>query len=296
MQRERAAGDFTYRNFYARRARRILPALCATIVVTIPFAWVVMTPHELRYFGGAILATLMFASNIWFYDRIDHFNPNSDLEPLLHAWSVGVEEQFYLLFSPLVALAARFGRQAVLPLLAVLGLISLVLALGTSAMQPTPSFYMLHTRLWEMMAGVMAATALHRAGQLPIWASAALSTLDLVLVAAGATILPAAPAWPGPTTLVPVLGTVFLVLLGNTLGPARILLSSPPFRAAGLVSYSAYLIYHPMITLLHLYGMPIEGPAAKVGIIVPTLVLAGLCWALVEQPFRGRKSLARQRK
>lgn len=294
--RERAAGSFTYRSFYARRARRILPALCAIIVVTIPFAWAVMTPHELRYFGGAIFATLLFASNIWFYDRIDYFNPNSDLDPLLHTWSLGVEEQFYLLFPPLVAVAARFGRRSILPILAVLGLISLALALGTSAARPTLSFYMLHTRLWEMMAGVMAAAALYRAGQLPTWAQAGLSILGLVLVLVGVTLLPATQAWPGITTLVPVFGAVLLVLFGSAQGPARMVLASPPFRAIGLVSYSAYLIHHPLITMLHLSEVPIDSPVANAGIIGLTLVLAGLSWALVEQPFRGRTALAGRHK
>ena len=294
--RERAAGTFTYRAFYGRRVRRILPALCATILVTIPFAWMVMTPHELRYFGGAVFATLLFVSNLWFYSRIDYFNPNSDLDPLLHTWSLGVEEQFYILFPPLVALAVRFGRRAVLPVLAVVGLASLVLALATSAERPTIAFYMLHTRLWEMMAGVLAAAALHRAGRLPPAVAAALAALGLALVVAGVTVLPAVRGWPGVTTLIPVAGATLLVLFGGAAGPARMLLASPPFRAVGLVSYSAYLIHHPLITLLTLADWPPESPAAKVGVIVLTLALAGLSWALVEQPFRRHGPLPRPRR
>lgn len=294
--RERALGTFTYRSFYARRVRRILPALCATILVTLPFAWAVMTPHELRYFGGGIFATLLFSSNIWFYSLIDYFNPNSDLDPLLHTWSLGVEEQFYLLFPPLVALAARFGRRAVLPTLAVVGLVSLGLALGTSSSKPTLAFYMLHTRLWEMMAGVLAAAALHRTARLPATAMALLALLGLALVLAGVTILPPVRGWPGATTLIPVSGAVLLALFGAAPGPARALLASPAFRAIGLVSYSAYLIHHPLITLLTLSDRPPESLAAKAGVIGLTLALASLSWALVEQPFRRRGPLARSRR
>lgn len=293
--RERAEGSFTYRRFYARRIRRILPALFAVILCILPFAWTQMTPHDLRYFGGAIAATLAFLSNVWFYTRIDYFNPEAELDPLLHTWSLGVEEQFYLLFPPLVALAARFGRRALVPLLALLGLASLAVALKTSEAQPTLAFYLLHTRFWELMAGVLAAVFLPRAQGLSPALATALALAGLALVLIGVTLLPEPQGWPGPTTLVPVLGAVLLVLFGAS-GPAGRLLASPPFRAVGLISYSAYLIHHPMISLLAISGHPAESLAAKLAVVAATLVLAGLCWALVEQPFRRPGPLSRPRR
>ncbi|WP_395542083.1 acyltransferase family protein [Neotabrizicola sp. sgz301269] len=294
--RERAEGTFTYRRFYARRIRRILPALFAVILCILPFAWAQMTPHDLRYFGGAVAATLAFLSNVWFYSRIDYFNPEAALDPLLHTWSLGVEEQFYLLFPPLVALAARFGRRALLPLLALLGLASLAVALKTSEAQPTLAFYLLHTRFWELMAGVLAAAFLPHARKITSTASAVLALLGLGLVLIGVSLLPVPLGWPGPTTLVPVAGAVLLVLFG-AVGPAGRLLSSRPFRAVGLISYSAYLIHHPIISLLVISGRPVQSLTAKLAVVVATLLLAGLCWALVEQPFRrpGPLSISRRR-
>lgn len=291
--RERASGSFTYGAFYARRARRILPALCATMLAMLPIAWAVMTPHDLRYFGGGIFATLLFASNLWFYSRIDYFNPDSSLDPLLHTWSLGVEEQFYLLFPPMVALAARFGQRAVLSVLAIVGVVSFGLALGFSTARPSLAFYMLPARLWELMAGVLAAAVVQRTAGLPALVCSALALLGLTLVAAGVSVLPAVRGWPGITTIIPVAGAVLLVLFGGFSGPARALLASPPFRAVGLISYSAYLIHHPLITLLVLTDQPPESMAAKASVIALTLLLAGLSWALIEQPFRRPRPLPR---
>jgi len=294
--RERAEGRFTYRRFYARRVRRILPALCATMLVLVPVAWAVMTPHQLRYFGGAVFATLAFLSNVWFYTRIDYFNPDAELDPLLHTWSLGVEEQFYIVFPPLVALAALISRRAVVPVLAAVLLASLAVTLATSSSRPTLAFYMLHTRMWELMAGVLAAAALPLAARLPARAAGLLALAGLALVIAGVAALPEPRGWPGLTTIVPVLGSVMVVLWGGAAGPARSILASAPFRWVGLVSYSAYLIHHPLITMLALAGHTADSLAAKLALVVATLVLAGLSWAFIEQPFRRPGPLPRPRR
>ena len=111
--REREDGRFSFRRFYARRARRILPALFFVMLATLPVAWMLMTPNQLRYYGGGALATLMFLSNVWFFYRIDYFNPAAAEDPLIHTWSLGVEEQFYILLPILILLLWRFGRRCV---------------------------------------------------------------------------------------------------------------------------------------------------------------------------------------
>lgn len=292
---ERAEGRFTYKRFYARRVRRILPALCATILVTLPFAWAVMTPYQLRYFGGAVIAALGFLSNIWFYTRIDYFNPDAELDPLLHTWSLGVEEQFYLLFPPLVALAS-LGRRRALPwVLGAVLVASFVWAVLTSEARPTLAFYMPQMRLWELMAGVFAALYFNQVNERARGSAVLLSLLGLGAVLYGVTALPAPSGWPGASTLVPVLGSVLIVLFAGR-GPAFAVLASAPFRAVGLVSYSAYLIHHPLITMLTLAGHEPETLAEKLAVFGLTLVLAGLSWALIEQPFRRRGALARPKR
>lgn len=293
--RERAEGSFTYRRFYARRVRRILPALCAMMLVLLPFAWVLDTPHQLRYLGGGVIAALAFVSNIWFYTRIDYFNPDAELDPLLHTWSLGVEEQFYLVFPPLVGLLAFLHRRALLPGLVLILAASLGLALMTSESRPTLAFYMLHTRMWELMAGVLAAMAHARWSGLAGPLRSGLAVVGLGLVLFGVTALPEPSGWPGATTLVPVLGSVLVVLFASG-GPAFAVLASAPFRAVGLISYSAYLIHHPMITMVKLAGYPIDGMALKLALLAASLGLAVPFWAFVEQPFRRKGALPRARR
>lgn len=288
--RERAAGTFSYKSFYARRARRILPALCATILVTLPFAWALMTPHQLRYFGGAVISTLGFLSNIWFYTRIDYFNPYAEFAPFLHTWSLGVEEQFYLLFPPLVALASFWRSRALPVVLVAVFFVSLAWAIVISESRPTLAFYMPQTRMWEMIAGVLAALYLTKANEIMRGAALPLSVIGLVVVIYGVTALPEPSGWPGVTTLVPVAGSVLIVLFASR-GPVFAVLACRPFRAVGLISYSAYLIHHPLITMLAIANYEPETVLEKIAIISATLLLAALSWALVERPFRRKGPL-----
>ena len=291
--RARAAGTFSYRAFYARRVRRILPALCAVIVVCIPFAWAVMTPHQLRYFGGGVVATLLFVSNLWFFERIDYFNPDAELDPLLHTWSLGVEEQFYLIFPVIVGLLARRWRRALLPVLGGLFAASLALALTKSDTFPTQAFYLLQYRFWELLAGVLAFALQDRARVLAGRACGVLATAGLLLVLGGLAMIPMGGGWPGEATLVPVFGATLVVLFGGGPSVAQAVLASPPLRGIGLISYSAYLIQNPLLGFLELSGNAVSSLPAMAGVVVLILILSALSWRFVEQPFRRSGPLPR---
>lgn len=285
-------GTFSWRQFYARRARRILPALFLVILVTLAVGWVTMTPEQLRYFGGGAISTLLFLSNLWFYNRIDYFNPDAAEDPLLHTWSLAVEEQFYILLPILLFLIWRFGPRVRLAVLVALALASFAAAVATGPDDPMAVFYLIHARAWELLAGVLAALGFAWA-QTVGRAGGVLANLGLLMVLAGLFVVPHTALWPGPWTFLPVGGAVLLVLYGHHPSVARWLLCLPPVVGVGLISYSAYLWHQPILGFLAILD---RKPADWVGIglvILATLALATLSWRFVEQPFR--HGLAAQR-
>lgn len=158
ITREMAEQRFSLWSFYARRARRILPALVAVMVVCLAVGWFLLMPNELMRLGRATLATALFASNIHFARSFDYFAPPAEFEPLLHAWSLAVEEQFYLVFPPLVMTitALRWSRH-LFALIAAVSAVSLAASVALLDIRPHYVFYLPMFRAWELGAGAMLA-------------------------------------------------------------------------------------------------------------------------------------------
>lgn len=255
------------------------------ILVSLPVGWVTMTPEQLRYFGGGALATLLFLSNIWFYNRIDYFNPGAAEDPLIHTWSLAVEEQFYIILPVLLFLIWRFGARARLAVLAGLALASLAAAIATGPDDPMAAFYLIATRAWELLAGVLAALGFRRV-QIAGPVGRGLADLGLALVLAGLFVVPSSALWPGPWTLLPVGGAVLLMLYGHNPSVARRILHLPPVVGLGLVSYSAYLWHQPILGFLAILDRRPENWAGVTLVVLATLALSVASWRFVEQPFR----------
>ena len=149
--------QFNLFDFYERRARRILPALFAVLLVCVPFAWAWLLPRDLLGFAQSLMAVLVFGSNIFFWKKSDYFSPDSELQPLLHTWSLAVEEQFYLFFPIGLLLAWRFGKHKVFWVIAVFAACSLLLSEWGWRNHPRANFYLAPTRAWELLAGSIAA-------------------------------------------------------------------------------------------------------------------------------------------
>jgi len=160
------AGRFSLLDFYDRRARRILPALVFVILAILPLAWLWMTPDEALSFGRSIVAVTLFVSNVLFWREMDYFSPAAEEQPLLHTWSLAVEEQFYLLFPLVLLVAWRLGRRGPAGLVVAGALASLVLSEWGWRTYPDAAFYLAPTRAWELLAG--AAVALHLSRRTPV--------------------------------------------------------------------------------------------------------------------------------
>ena len=282
--KELAEGNFSILRFYERRARRILPALFTVILVCLPLAAVLMTPPKFEAFAKSVLAVALFGSNMFFaWSQADYFVHEVELIPLLHTWSLAVEEQFYIVFPILLWVIWRFGLRRIFWVLVAIALASLVLAQWMSVHAPLLNFYFAATRAWELLAGSLCALALRdRAPQ----AGNGLSLLGLGMIAVSVLLYDSTTVFPSVYTLLPVAGTVLIILYAAPGTLVGRLLSLPAMVGIGLVSYSAYLWHQPLLAFARIHYIT-EPPAAIMAVLVAmTFILAWISWRFIEQPFR----------
>lgn len=276
-------GRFSLLNFYSRRARRILPALFFVVACTFPFAWVLMLPTEFKDFAQSIAAVSIFSSNFLFWIESGYFAAAAELKPLLHTWSLAVEEQYYIFFPLLLMLFWRRNAKATTLLLFAIFLASLFISELLWRSAPDANFYLLPSRIWELMVGSFCAIfTLKRGPQ----CSHPLSIIGLLLILVSIFVYDSETPFPSVYALVPVIGTG-MVLLFATKGTwvARVL-STPIPVGIGLISYSAYLWHQPLFALVRLRA-PAEPPLIlMMSLAALSLVLAYFSWRFVEKPAR----------
>jgi peptidoglycan/LPS O-acetylase OafA/YrhL len=289
-------GRFSIVHFYERRMRRILPALFLVLLVSFPFAWAWMLPADMERYSAGLASVSLFASNILFWRTSGYFDTEAELKPLLHTWSLAVEEQFYLLYPLLFLLVWARGRRAFVVLLAVGAVISFALAEWASQLRPSATFYLLPTRAWELALGALTAVYLSQRS-LPTSGGSHVHTagslLGLALIAFAVVAFDDGTPFPGKYALLPTLGTVLIVCFATRETWAGRLLGSRVLVGIGLVSYSAYLWHQPLLALARHRSLGhIEWPLAA-SLLMASLALAALSWKYVEKPFRDRKKIAR---
>lgn len=281
---------FSLVRFYERRIRRLYPALFAMLTVTTVAAVWLMIPQDFADFGGSLAATTVYASNFFFYFQNGYFNEAAHLKPLLHTWSLAVEEQFYIFFPPaLWGLARVLPRRAVKGVLAIGAFASFALCIWATDKNEDFAFFLLPTRAWELALGGLLALGVFPSLEARPRIRETLSWAGLLFIAVPLFTYSQATAFPGHAALWPCLGTVLLLWVGRDgWGLITRALATPPMVAVGKISYSLYLWHWPVI-VFGTYGAG-PHPSAPVGIalVIVSLGFAYLSWRYVEQPVRTR--------
>lgn len=289
--REALDRKFSIARFYERRVRRILPALLSLLLVISASAILLLLPIDLKGYAKSVFASLAFVANIYFWRDTDYFAQLAEEKPLLHVWSLGVEEQFYIIFPLLVVLCIRWRRSALLPVTSLFVLLSLITnALANRAGAEGAAFYILPARAWEIGAGALLALA-QPTGVTNRWMRRVLALTAGTLVFVSLSFKVNSLDGIAPAALWVVLGTTLAIYLGIAGGSWLTLgLSQTPLVWVGLISYSLYLWHWPIFVFVHYYLVksylsPVEAALA----VTVTFALATLSWHYVECPFRDRK-------
>lgn len=287
-------GCFSLGGFYERRVRRLLPALGVTLAVTTLAAWLILLPPALIHYSQSLAASSVSAANLFLWVGSSYFAPDSRQVPLMHLWSLAVEEQFYLLFPVLLAAGHRRFRRACGPTVLAVALISFALNLLLLPVAPSATFFLLPTRLWELLAGALLALYPVRAG--PVWSRHAAATAGIALIALPILAYDELTPFPGIAALPPVLGAAALILAGFPQGdghpatPITRLLAAPLSVFVGRLSYPLYLVHWPIIVLVREITMREPDGGMIAAMIVGSIALAWAIQRWVEQPLRYAKA------
>ena len=293
------AGRFSLIDFYARRVRRLYPALCLVLLACLVFSVAFTFPSASRQVGQHVAAGALFISNIALWSEAGYFDVASQAKPLLHLWSLGIEEQFYLVWPLAVAFLFRHKRWA-LRLISGTLLLSLGLNLALVADRPVATFFLPPTRFWELMVGALLAwlTLYVDGGPVPwlrkrlpahSWshqhAADGFAWLGLLMLAVALWLIDKSDPFPGWRALLPTLGTFALLAAGPEAWVNRQLLSNSILRFYGAISYPLYLWHWPLLSFPVVLGIPLTADV-RVAILITSVVLAALTHELVEKPVR----------
>lgn len=296
--REMDQKRFTFLNFYERRIRRIFPALFVVLVATAAASWFILPPQQMQTFSQSVVATTGFGANIFFWLKSGYFGGDAELFPLIHMWSLAVEEQYYIFFPFLVMIAAG-ARKSWLPwVMGVVFAVSFVACVYVTRDHPLAAFFLTPMRAWELLTGVFV-TVYQRSWLAKLErirvARPVIEVTGLVALMAPIFIFDSATAFPGWIVAIPVFGTAALILTSTRTSLVGRVLACRPMVGVGLLSYSAYLWHQPLYALSRVYGLTEEGPWVYPVLIIATFGLAYLSWRFVEQPFRDRRRISQLR-
>jgi peptidoglycan/LPS O-acetylase OafA/YrhL len=284
--RERDLGHFSVLNFYARRVRRLFPALAVVLAATALLGWYYLLPDEFAALGKHMLAGAGYATNFVLRWEAGYFDAAADAKPLLHLWSLGVEEQFYIVW-PVLLLLVR-GPRVLLAVIAAIIVASFAGSLASLSKNQVAAFYLPHHRMWQLAVGaLLAAIALYR----PSWVAFRrrpadiMSIAGVLLIAASMLLMTTRRDYPGFYGLVPVCGAVLLLAAGPQAILNRRILASSAAVFIGLISYPLYLWHWPLLSFAHILRIELDAWAIAT-VLAATACLATLTYYVIERPIR----------
>ena len=291
LVREFNKDAFTFRDFYDRRARRILPVLMLVSALSIPFALSRLLPAALQDYAYSIISSQLFASNIWFWTGDSYWAADSSLRPFLHTWSLGIEEQFYLIMPILLLLMWRYAKNHLSIFFGILFIASLALAEFAAIQDPQSGFYLLPFRAWELLSGAGLAWLEYRGlGAKNGGIGRVLPGIGLLAIFATFLLFTSETKHPSTLTFIPILGTVFIIRYSSSEDWATRLLQTRVLVAIGLISYSLYLWHFPIFAFEFTVGRNtlLSHKLISLGL---TFLLAYLCYRLFETPCRDKSKI-----
>jgi peptidoglycan/LPS O-acetylase OafA/YrhL len=296
---EKQSGTFTLIGFYERRARRILPALFVVMLACLPFALLWMLPDYLENFGQSLIATTFFSNNVLLWLTTGYFALENDFKPLVHTWSLGIEEQYYILFPIFIILFWGLGKRWLVFLIGFAAVLSFSLAEWGSSNQPDAAFYLLPTRGWELLLGAMSAFLLSdQSGFLEKLRSQdvgqGLGVLGLIMISYSVFAFDNNTPFPGMYALIPTIGTALIILFTTEHTWVGKLLGIKVVVFIGLLSYSAYLWHQPLFAFARLRSLSEPNTLTYLGLGLLSLLLAYPTWRYVENPFRNKAVIERR--
>jgi peptidoglycan/LPS O-acetylase OafA/YrhL len=286
-------GTFSLLNFYERRARRILPALLFVVLCCITVAWFVLLPSDMEDFAQSIVAVATFSSNILFWRESGYFDTAAELKPLLHTWSLAVEEQFYILYPLTLLFLWKFGERKILWLM-IIGLVgSLAVAHWGAYNKPAATFYLLPTRGWELLIGCIIALYLQgRAIQASNLISNTLAAIGLLMIVYSVFAFDQTTPFPSLYALLPTIGTALIILYARPGTLIHSVLTLKAFVGIGLISYSAYLWHQPLLAFVRHAQLETPTTLLTTLIIAITFGLSVISWKFIELPARNKQIFA----
>ncbi len=298
IYREVLNGEFSYVKFYERRARRIFPALYVMMFVSIFFSYLFLIPQDYIDYSESLVSVVVFVSNIVFWQQSDYFAPAAELKPLLHTWSLAVEEQYYVFFPIVLMFFYRCMRKHVVVGVTAMLVLSLFLSHWAAFQKPTANYYLLPTRAWELLIGsviaLMQAQGYIKLEKINTQLKNLLAGLGLLAIVYAVFFFDGNTPFPSLWAVVPTLGAGLIIVFADKQTFTNRFLANKLLISIGLISYSAYLWHQPVYAFArHQHWFAVTDYTMALAFIL-SMICAYVSWWVVERPFRNRAKFSNQ--